>query len=70
MARRDIDPDRPARDEDWQGNNAAFACPVCGRVFVVSELLHREGRNCPECGRSKGTVKGGRQSGGSARIEW
>jgi hypothetical protein len=26
------------KDEDWHGNNAAFACPLpdCGKVFIVS----------------------------------
>lgn len=70
MAIREIDRRTPAQDEDWEGNNAAFSCPVCGKVFIVSEMLHRAGRECPSCRKSKATIQGGRLSGGSARIEW
>ena len=77
MAVRNIDPDIQARDEDWEGNNAAFSCPVCGKVFIVSSHMHivsshmHEGtRECPSCHKSTGYVVGGKKSGGSARIEW
>jgi predicted RNA-binding Zn-ribbon protein involved in translation (DUF1610 family) len=72
MAVRSIDPDVQARDEDWEGNNAAFSCPVCGKVFLVSAspLMHNGSRECPNCHRSTGYVEGGRKGGGSARIEW
>ncbi len=55
---------------DWLGNNAAFTCPVCQRVFVVSAMLHRNGRLCPGCGKSTGHVRGGRNTGGEAFVEW
>jgi predicted RNA-binding Zn-ribbon protein involved in translation (DUF1610 family) len=55
---------------DWEGNNAAFTCPPCGKVFIVSELLHPKGRECPNCQKSVGHVKGGRKSGGRAYIEF
>jgi len=55
---------------DWVGNNAAFTCPVCGRVFVVSGMLHRDGRLCPCCHKATGHVAGGRDSGGEAFVEW
>ena len=60
----------PFHDHDWEGNNAAFTCPKCGKVFVVSGMLHQDGRKCPKCQKSTGHVKGGKQSGGSARIDW
>jgi Zn finger protein HypA/HybF involved in hydrogenase expression len=55
---------------DWVGNNAAFTCPVCQRVFVVSAMLHRNGRLCPGCEKSMGHVTGGRNTGGEAFVEW
>ncbi|MBU1184370.1 MAG: hypothetical protein KJ663_04275 [Proteobacteria bacterium] len=58
------------KEEDWEGNNAAFTCPRCGKVFIVSAMIHRDGRQCPACGKSIGRVKGGRKSGGIASIEW
>lgn len=70
MAKREIDRMAPARDDDWEGNNAAFSCPRCGKVFVVSGMLHQQGRACPGCGKATGFVNGGRQSGGSAYVEW
>ena len=36
--------------EDWYGNNAAIQCTSCGKVFIVSSVLHRKGRSCPACG--------------------
>ena len=70
MAKRDLDPEKLASNEDWEGNNAALNCPQCGKVFIVSGLLHEHGRTCPSCGKSKGYVRGGRRSGGEAYIEW
>ena len=70
MAIRNLDPENIQKDEDWQGNNASFTCPVCGKVFIVSGIIHRGERDCPQCGRSKGKVKGGKKSGGTASIEW
>jgi hypothetical protein len=58
------------KDEDWVGNNAAFTCPVCHGVFLVSGMFHKNGRDCPKCGKSKGRVLGGKESGGTATIEW
>jgi rRNA maturation endonuclease Nob1 len=42
--------------EDWYGNNAAVQCTACGKVFIVSAVLHRKGRSCPVCGKSTATV--------------
>ena len=73
---------RKARDHDWEGNNAAFKCPMCGFVFLVSGLMHginlplqkgetpKGERPCPKCERSVARVEGGRKSGGRAWIEW
>ena len=54
--------------DDWVGNNAAFTCDACGKVFILSGVLHQKGRACPSCGKSKGFVSGGRSSGGKAWI--
>lgn len=70
MPRHELEPDGLREGEDWVGNNAAFSCPQCGKVFLVSALLHRNGRACPACGKSTGRVEGGRKSGGTAWIEW
>jgi len=64
-----LDPKAIGQKDDWQGNNAAFTCRVCGRVFIVSEHIHVGRRFC-ECGHSEGFVTGGRKSGGSAWIAW
>ena len=69
MPRRDLDPDALAQDEDWVGNNAAFTCPACRKVFLVSAPLHRNGRECPSCGGSHAEVSGGAKSGGTAWIQ-
>ena len=42
--------------EDWYGNNAAICCGSCGKVFLVSQILHRKGRSCPQCGLTHATV--------------
>lgn len=52
--------------EDWQGNNIALACPVCLKVFIVSGMIHRKGRECPNCGKSRAFVS---QDGKTATIE-
>ncbi len=72
MQRHELEPEDlgEGEGEDWVGNNAAFTCPQCGKVFLVSALLHRNGRDCPGCGRSKGRVEGGSKSGGAAWVEW
>ncbi len=67
-------PTNHALTEDWEGNNAAFTCPLCGKVFIVrgAANIHNGVRRCPNptCGKSTGHVEGGRMSGGSAWIEW
>jgi transcription elongation factor Elf1 len=67
---RHLDRNHIGTSEDWHGNNAAFTCPVCGKVFIVSGLLNRNGRKCPGCGKSTGIVTGGKDSGGTATITW
>ena len=72
---------RESRDYDWEGSNAAFKCPSCGSVFLVSGFVHAIGpipkggtpkgkRACPKCGKSVARIEGGRDSGGKAWIEW
>jgi hypothetical protein len=36
MPTRPLNAARLGCEEDWVGNNAAFRCPHCGRVFLVS----------------------------------
>lgn len=57
-------------DSDFLGNNAAFTCPMCNKVFIVSGFLSDRKRQCPNCGKSTGYVKGGAKSGGRAFIEY
>jgi transcription elongation factor Elf1 len=70
MTTRYIDRNAIGHDEDWQGNNAAFTCPACKKVYIVSAQMHKEGRDCPNqnCGKSTGLVVGGKDSGGTASI--
>ncbi len=71
MPRREIDPAQLT--EDYFGNNIAVTCPLCSKVFVVSSFFPPKSdgtRMCPQCGKSKATVKGGAKSGGTAYIEW
>jgi hypothetical protein len=69
---KSIDRNAIRHDEDWEGNNAAFTCPVCSKVFIVSGLLHQGRRSCPnpKCGKSTAWVNGGKGGSGSAGIEW
>ncbi len=76
MPRRNLIPEDLKQDEDWEGSNAAFKCPLCQKVFIVSDtrmLIGPQGkkgyRKCPSCGKSTGRVKGGKKSGGTASIE-
>ncbi len=55
---------------DLIGNNAAFTCPHCRKVFIVSGRFHKNGRKCPGCGDSTGYVYGGQKSGGQAYLEF
>jgi predicted RNA-binding Zn-ribbon protein involved in translation (DUF1610 family) len=77
MQTKNLDPNKLGQDDDWEGNNAAFICPLCKKVFIVSDTRMHTGpdgekgyRKCPSCGESTGRVNGGRKSGGSASIEW
>jgi hypothetical protein len=59
-------------DADWNGNNAAFSCPVCHKVFIVTSFnrLGEIGLLCPACGKSRAYCSGSAAQGGEARIEW
>lgn len=76
MPIKNLNPDNLNQDEDWLGNNVAFTCPLCRKVFIVSHFLiespnvERGVRKCPGCGKSTGHIKKDRKSGGSAWIEY
>ena len=70
VRRLDPSPDVREPDVDWEGNNAAFTCPKCNQVFVVSGRLHPKGRHCPACLECFGLVVGGRKSNGTATLSW
>ncbi len=77
MPVRNLDPLRLEHNEDWEGNNAAFTCPLCQKVFIVSHTRMHLGnggekgyRKCPNCGKSFGRIKGGKKQGGCASLEW
>ena len=55
MPVRNLDPLRLEHNEDWEGNNAAFTCPLCQKVFIVSHTRMHLGN---------GGEKGYRKSGG------
>jgi len=64
MPSRQLNPDNLGPDEDWEGSNAAFKCPHCGKVYIVSgSQIHRGERQCPQCGKSTARIsaKGGPQ---------
>lgn len=69
---RQLDGNNLGPNEDWEGNNVAFTCPLCSKVFIVSRapMIHGGRRSCPGCGKSEGWVDGGRKSGGKAGIRW
>ncbi len=65
MPRHEISIAGPDPDSmDWLGNNAAFTCPLCNKVFIVSSAFHKKPRPCPKCKKSKAYVSGGRNTPG------
>jgi predicted RNA-binding Zn-ribbon protein involved in translation (DUF1610 family) len=67
MADRSLDKSTLGHLEDWRGNNIAFNCPSCGKVFIVSGLSDKKRRECPDCGKSRGFVD---EHGQIASIEY
>jgi Zn finger protein HypA/HybF involved in hydrogenase expression len=72
MNQRHLDADHLMENEDWEGNNAAFSCPLCSKVFIVSgaKNMHGGRRICPGCRKSEARIEGGKKSGGRAWISW
>lgn len=70
MKTRKIDVNNLLHTEDWVGNNLAVTCPVCGKVYIVSGLLHPHWRECPGCGKSKSFIKKESRQEGKALIQW
>ena len=62
----------PDANADWKGNNAAFTCPVCSKVFIVTHFNDRDenGRRCPGCNKSTAYCTGSPVNDGEAWIEW
>jgi hypothetical protein len=56
MATKKLDKKALGRSEDWYGNNAALRCPVCRKVFIVSEFLNKGQRGCPSCHTSSAEI--------------
>jgi len=70
MPKKHLNASKPIHGYDWIGNNAAFTCPVCQKVFIVSSFFHKDsGRKCPQCEKATGYCTGGPKSG-EAFIEW
>ena len=67
MMKRQLDKKASGHFEDFRGNNIAFNCPVCDKVFIVSGLSDKKGRECPNCGKSRGFVD---ERGENASIEY
>ena len=90
MPKKELNPEpnvlRKQRDADWVGNNAAFVCPACEHVYIVTGAgkryldttmqPHCNERTCPNCGKSVAHIpKGGRKKArkgeaNNAWIEW
>ena len=71
MPDRELDPSSLGLGEDWEGNNAAFTCPHCRKVFIVSGVIHSGVRQCPGCGKSTGRCEAkGKNRGGKASLSW
>jgi Zn finger protein HypA/HybF involved in hydrogenase expression len=71
MPTKELDPYDLGMDEDWEGNNVAFRCPSCTKVFLVnSTRMHNGERKCPHCKKSTARITGGRKLGAKASIEW
>ena len=75
MPRIDFDRNNQPANIDWIGSNAAFTCPLCGHIFIVTTMpgIHGQGRqrDCRQCGQSTAHVTGGRLDlGAEAFIEW
>jgi hypothetical protein len=69
MKTRQLDSQNLGLREDWTGNNAAFECPVCGKIYIVSSFIKHE-RRCPGCGKSRAFVTDTAGKGGKATIFW
>ena len=70
MNRLELNPNHLAHHEDWEDDHAAFTCPLCEKVFIVSGAVHGGERKCPNCGKSTGHVSGPRGNEGRAWLEW
>ena len=67
MQSKDLDKEMLEKTEDIFGNNLAVTCPNCGKVFIVSGMICKNGRKCPICNKSSGYID---MDGSNARIEY
>jgi predicted RNA-binding Zn-ribbon protein involved in translation (DUF1610 family) len=67
MPARKLEPSNLGHNEDWYGNNAAFTCPNCGNVFIVSAFCG--GRRVCSCGKATAYCSGS-PGKGEASITW
>jgi len=65
MANKTLDRNALGQHEDWYGNNAAMRCPVCGKLYIVSEFIGKGHRQCPKCQKSTAEITNDRVT-----IEW
>ena len=69
MPKKQLNSKKQIHGFDWFGNNAAFTCPVCGKIFIASEYISKNGRACPKCGKATAYCTG-KPGKGEAFIEW
>jgi hypothetical protein len=70
MKTRQLDPQNLGLREDWLGNNAAFECPVCGKVYIATGFPPKCERHCPGGGKSCASVTTSASNRGKAEIIW
>lgn len=58
------------KDADWLGINAAFTCPICKKVFIVSSFIHDGKEVCPRCNESTAFCTGPANNDGRAYLNY
>ena len=69
--RIDLKSNNLPKDADWYGTDAAFTCPICKKVFIVSSFLKGGKRECPVCKeKSRAFCTAPADNGGVAYLEY